>query len=369
MKTSHHIIIGNSQNMKEIEDNKINLVVTSPPYPMIEMWDETFGKLNKDIKSALESDNGKEAYDLMHIELDKVWKELDRVVAPGGIIAINIGDATRKIGESFQLYSNHSKIINSFEEINYQTLPQILWRKQTNKPNKFMGSGMLPPNAYVTLEHEYILLFRKEGNRQFKNDEKNNRRESAYFWEERNNWFSDIWENVKGISQKLNDKKLRERNGAYPFELAYRLINMYSVKNDFVLDPFLGTGTTTIASVASGRNSLGYEIDPNFKDTILQNIIDSTKYSNEYIHKRISNHLQFVKNREAEKGELKHTSEQYDYNVVTGQEKKMVFNLIKQVIIKEDYIEAEYNKIDRMAKNEENNKKITNKKVKQEKLV
>ena len=179
MKTKHLINIGNSQNLDKVDDESVNLIVTSPPYPMIEMWDEVFGQMNSEISFALENNDGFKAYDLMNKELNKVWLEVDRVLVSGGIACINIGDATRKIGDSFQLYSNHSRIINFFEQMGYQVLPDILWRKQSNKPNKFMGSGMLPPNAYVTLEHEYILIFRKEGNREFKKKEEKENRYNA----------------------------------------------------------------------------------------------------------------------------------------------------------------------------------------------
>ena len=345
MMTEHRINIGNSQNLKEVEDESINLIVTSPPYPMIEMWDEVFSSLNPAIADALNNENGFEAYDLMNKELNKVWAEVDRVLTSGGIACINIGDATRKIGDSFQLYSNHSRIISCFEQMGYQVLPDILWRKQSNKPNKFMGSGMLPPNAYVTLEHEYILIFRKGGNRQFKKqEEKEYRRGSAYFWEERNKWFSDVWEDVKGISQKMQNKELRNRNGAYPFELAYRLINMYSVKGDTVLDPFLGTGTTIIAAIASGRNSVGYEIDPNFKEFIIEGILDSKDNSNEYILERINNHINFVNERVVEKGPLKHESDVYDFAVMTSQERKSSFQYINE-IYDDGIIVANYNPI------------------------
>ena len=346
MKTKHRVKIGNSQNLKEIENESVNLIVTSPPYPMIEMWDEVFGSLNPAITDALNNENGFEAYDLMNKELNKVWAEVDRVLAPGGIACINIGDATRKIGNSFQLYSNHSRIICCFEQMGYQVIPDILWRKQSNKPNKFMGSGMLPPNAYVTLEHEYILIFRKGGNREFKKqEEKEHRRDSAYFWEERNKWFSDVWEDVKGTSQKMKDKELRNRNGAYPFELAYRLINMYSVKGDTVLDPFLGTGTTIIAAVASGRNSIGYEIDPNFKNFIIEGILGSKDNSNEYIYERINNHINFVNERVADKGPLKHESDVYDFAVMTSQERKSSFQYIDEIYEDNGIIVTNYKSI------------------------
>jgi DNA modification methylase len=90
----------------------------------------------------------------MHKELDKVWKNIAGAVKEGGIVCINIGDAVRSINREFKLYSNHSRIISAFLNLGFNALPDILWRKQTNSPNKFMGSGMLPPGAYVTLEHE-----------------------------------------------------------------------------------------------------------------------------------------------------------------------------------------------------------------------
>lgn len=374
MMTKHRVNIGNSQNLKKIEDESVNLIVTSPPYPMIEMWDKIFSSLNPAIEEALNDQNGFEAYDLMNKELNKVWAEVDRVLVPGGIACINIGDATRKIGDSFQLYSNHSRIICCFEKMGYQVLPDILWRKQSNKPNKFMGSGMLPPNAYVTLEHEYILIFRKGSNREFKKqEEKEHRRGSAYFWEERNKWFSDVWEDVKGTSQKMQNKELRNRNGAYPFELAYRLINMYSVKGDTVLDPFLGTGTTIIAAIASGRNSVGYEIDPNFKEFIVDSILSSRDDSNDYIFERINNHINFVNKRIVDKGPLKHASEVYDFAVMTSQEKKTIFSTIQELYLENDKIFAKYTPITKKdvgtTINIENNDKITNKKEKTKQMT
>lgn len=358
MNTKHLINIGNSQNMIDVTNESVNLIVTSPPYPMIEMWDETFTQLNNEIGKALKNEDRIKAYNLMHKELNKVWDEIDRVLKPNGIVCINIGDATRKIGKIFQLYSNHSKILNYFEKMNYQVLPCILWRKQSNKPNKFMGSGMLPPNAYVTLEHEYILIFRKTGNRLFKNEEeKNNRHESAFFWEERNKWFSDIWEDVKGTSQKLKNDKLRDRNGAYPFELAYRLINMYSVKGDTVLDPFLGTGTTTIAAIASQRNSIGYEIDENFKEFIIEDILKTKNDSNEYTKNRLKKHINFVKERQKEKT-FKHQSNKYNFPIITKQEQELTLSLITEINKNNNEIIAKYTFLD----NDEENNITTNSK-------
>ena len=330
MKTTHEIIFENSSNIDTIPSNNVGLVVTSPPYPMVSMWDEMFSKQNQEIKDALEDENGALAFELMHQELDKVWNEVYRVLIDGGIACINIGDATRKIGGIFQLFSNHTRILNHCLNIGFVALPDILWRKTTNSPNKFMGSGMLPASAYVTLEHEYILILRKGNKRIFKPEEKLNRRKSSFFWEERNIWFSDIWD-LKGISQELNDKKVRKRSAAYPFELAFRLINMYSVKDDVVLDPYLGTGTTTIAAMASGRNSIGIEIDHNFKGTIFSRFKNVVKFSNEYIKNRIDRHLYFVNKRAKTHGKLKYKSKRYDFPVMTKQEVEMNFHYLEEI--------------------------------------
>src|ERR1035438_3159780 len=145
----HNIIIDRAQKMDSIATNSIELVVTSPPYPMIEMWDDIMTKQNPEIYEALNKNNGRLAFELMHQELDKVWSEVNRVLIPGGFACINIGDATRTIDKEFALYPNHSRIISSFLKLGLTNLPNILWRKQTNAPNKFMGAGMLPSGAYV----------------------------------------------------------------------------------------------------------------------------------------------------------------------------------------------------------------------------
>lgn len=331
MSTYHKIYYKKAQEMEDVEDNSIALVITSPPYPMIEMWDESFSLQNEEIKAALEVGDGSLAFEKIHKELDKVWKELYRILISGGIVCINIGDATRTINKNFQLFPSHSRIINAFQKLGFQNLPEILWRKQTNAPNKFMGSGMLPPGAYVTLEHEYILIFRKGEKREFKTEAlKENRRESTYFWEERNIWFSDVWD-FKGISQGLNNKEIRKRSAAYPFELAYRLINMFSVRNDKILDPFLGTGTSSLAAMVSERNSIGYEIDENFKEIIKERFLKVISFGNEYIENRINFHISFIAERIKEKGPTKYTNENFNVSVVTSQEKVLKINKLSSI--------------------------------------
>ena len=332
-----------SIHMKEIEDSSIDLMITSPPYPMIEMWDKIFSKQNSAIGETLKDKDGKTSFELMNKELDKVWNEVYRVLRDGGIACINIGDATRRIGDEFKLYSTHSRILQYCLKLGFSSLPEILWRKQTNAPNKFMGSGMLPAGAYVTLEHEFILVLRKGNKRKFTNEEeKKRRKESAFFWEERNLWFSDVWEGLKGTRQNKINKNIRDRSGAYPFELAYRLINMFSLRGDTVLDPFLGTGTTTIASISTSRNTIGFEIDSKFKEHIISRLENLVNFSNQLLQNRIDNHLKFVQEQTNATGRLRYTSSYYGFPVMTSQEKEIVFDKLTKIKTKDNIIEAEY---------------------------
>lgn len=343
MKTEHKIIIGDSRKLKEVASNSVDLVITSPPYPMIQMWDAMFGDQNKKISAYLEKGAGLEAFGLMHLELDKVWDEMHRTLKDGGFLCINIGDATRSIGGKFQLFSNHSRIVSYCSKIGFDILPDILWRKQTNAPNKFMGSGMLPAGAYVTLEHEFILIFRKNGKKDFNSEEATIRRESAYFWEERNVWFSDIWEGLKGTGQAMKKGSgVRNRSGAFPFELAYRLVNMFSIKGSVVLDPFLGTGTTSMAVAVSGRNSIGVEIDDNFKEIIHSNFDDIINFGNKYINKRIENHLTFIEKRMADKKNVAYVNEQHNFPIMTRQELNIKFDYLEEIIVNDNTISIVY---------------------------
>jgi modification methylase len=322
MKTKHAICFFDARCMAPLTDNSIDLVVTSPPYPMIEMWDKGFSRMDPAIRRHLAARNGPAAFEAMHRILDPVWQECFRVLKPGGFACINIGDATRTLDTRFALYTNHARILSAARDIGFTSLPCIIWRKQTNAPNKFMGSGMLPAGAYVTLEHEYILILRKNDKREFKSaQEKQQRRESAIFWEERNHWFSDVWLDLKGTVQALADATDRKRSAAFPFELAYRLINMFSVKADQVLDPFMGTGTTMAAAMAAGRSSVGFDTDRLLTPAIQRTVRRVMPLAGQVAARRLAQHQDFVKQRLAAGKPLKHTNEPYGFPVVTSQEK------------------------------------------------
>lgn len=328
MKTRHTIFFSDARHMDETQDQSVDLIVTSPPYPMIEMWDSLFSGQDPAIRRHLAKGSGDRAFEGMHRILDDIWKECFRVLKPGGFACINIGDAVRTVNGNFSLYPNHARILSAARDIGFSSLPCILWRKQTNAPNKFMGSGMLPAGAYVTLEHEYILILRKGGKREFtRPEDKQRRRESALFWEERNQWFSDVWTDLKGTVQALPFAADRQRSAAFPLTLAWRLIHMYSAKADVVLDPFLGTGTTMAAAMAAGRSSVGYETDDTLAPAICKTAQPLIPVAGDLIRQRLADHETFALGRIAAKGPLKHTNSRYGFPVVTAQEKELFFSI------------------------------------------
>jgi len=234
--------------MIEAADESVHLVVTSPPYPMVAIWDDFF------------TDVSASSYDAMHEYLNQTWREVERVLVPGGIACINIGDATRTRDGIFHLYPNHSRIIENFEKLGFVTLHYILWKKPTTKPHykgkgAFLGSGFLPPNAYVTLDMEYILIFRKGPPRSFPPKDPD-RYKSRFTKRERDEWFSQVWK-VQGVRQSVDG--LERRVAAFPEEIPRRLIRMFSVLGDLVLDPFLGSGTSLKAAMELSRRFVGYE--------------------------------------------------------------------------------------------------------------
>lgn len=226
-----------STDMSEIKDDSVHLIVTSPPYPMIKKWDTLF----KDID-----------FDNQHLYLYKVWKECFRILIEGGICCINIGDATRSINNNFVCFPNFARITNYCYRIGFTTLVPIIWKKISNRPNAFLGSGFLPPNAYISQDCEYIIILRKGKLRKFKSKDQI-RIDSSYTKQERDLWFQQVW-NIPGA-------KGAKETSAFPREIPYRLIRMFSVKGDTVVDPFSGTGTTAHLAEELKRNFIGYELN------------------------------------------------------------------------------------------------------------
>jgi len=322
METEHRVVVGDARSMDALADDSVDLVVTSPPYPLVEMWDETFAALDPAVGDALDAGDGDRAFKAMHDVLDSVWAEVERVLVPGGIACINVGDATRSVGGEFRLFPNHAEITNRLRERGLRSLPDILWRKPTNSPSKFMGSGMVPPNAYPTLEHEHVLVFRNGRRREFPPGD-DDRYAAAYFWEERNDWFSDLWA-VPGEDQRLDaDRGTRERSGAFPTEIPFRLIAMFSTYGDTVLDPFWGTGTTTLAAMVAARDSVGYERDPEFRAAFDDLVGDVPRLARDRVDARLDAHREFVGRRRADGDPPGYAADHYDFPVVTKQERSI----------------------------------------------
>lgn len=318
--------------MAEVDSKSVDLVVTSPPYPMIEMWDKLFSDLNPEIMKALTEFDGTKAFHMMNVELNAVWNEVERVSKEGAVVCINIGDATRNLGKNYRLYPSHTVISDFFRSHGFEELPSVIWKKAANSPNKFLGSGTLPVNAYVTLEHEYILIFRKGTKRRFtEDDEVQRRRESAFFWEERNLWFSDVWDNLKGTRQKLGLNSAREKSGAFPVNLPSRLINMYSIQGDMVLDPFAGTGSTAIAAAASYRNSTSYEIEHSLVEDAKNTLLESTRLLNTINARRIEDHRKFVGNEVENGRDFSYYNSFHGFPVITKPETGIVLRKVSAI--------------------------------------
>ncbi|MEA3201787.1 MAG: modification methylase [Thermoplasmata archaeon] len=242
------ILTRSAESMPEVADASVHLVVTSPPYPMIEMWD---AQLAAQTGVAPTAQGG---FAASHAMLARVWAECWRVLSPGGMLAINVGDATRSVEGDFRCALNHVQVARDCEALGFASLVPILWKKPTNKPNAFLGSGFLPTNAYVTLDCEFILLFRKGSARAFPAKDPL-RYASQMSKAERDVWFSQLWD-VRGAAQDA------EGTAPFPPEIPYRLVRMFSCLGDTVLDPFAGTGTTLAIARALGRKAIGCEINP-----------------------------------------------------------------------------------------------------------
>ena len=267
-----------SESMEELDDASVQLVVTSPPYPMIEMWDGLFEKLLHLERGSLVSLPN--SFDLCHKVLEKTWSECNRALEEGGLLCINIGDATRSVDGNFRCYMNHTRITEVCERVGFQSLVPLLWQKPTNKPNAFLGSGFYPPNAYVTLDCEYILLLRKGSKRKVTPHDPL-RYASQYSKGERDVWFSQIWD-FRGAAQN------QAETAPFPDELPYRLIRMFSSIGDTILDPFLGTGTTLKVAWALGRKGIGYEVNHSLKTIIDRNVPSSPPAPEDVLDRLIS---------------------------------------------------------------------------------
>ena len=256
MKTNHKIIIGDSRNMAELQDKSVHLVITSPPYWQLKDY------------GAPEQIGFNDTYEDYINNLNLVWKEAFRVLNDGCRLCINIGDqfARSVYYGRYKIIPIRTEIIKFCETIGFDYMGAIIWQKATTMNTTggatIMGSFPYPRNGIIKLDYEFILIFKKLSGPPFVSKEIKDK--SKISKEEWNQYFTGHW-NFNGAKQ---DRHL----AMFPEELPKRLIKMFSFVGDTILDPFLGSGTTTLAAKNLYRNSVGYEINKNFLPIIKEKI-------------------------------------------------------------------------------------------------
>lgn len=256
MSSFHRVVLGDSRSMAQIDDEDVQLVVTSPPYWQL----KDYGHENQVGFS--------DTYEDYINHLNLVWAECHRVLTPGCRLCVNIGDQFARAAYygRYKVIPIRTEIIRFCETIGLDYMGAIIWQKVTTTNSSgggaVMGSYPFPRNGIVKLDYEFILLFRKTGKAPAPDPErKEASRLTAQEW---NSYFSGHW-NFPGERQ---DRHL----AAFPEELPRRLIKMFSMAGETVLDPFLGSGTTSVAAARLDRRSVGYEINADFAPLIREHL-------------------------------------------------------------------------------------------------
>jgi DNA modification methylase len=250
--TRHRSVLGDARKMSGLRPNSVHLVVTSPPYWTLKEYHDREGQLGHVTDYA----------DFLS-ELDKVWRHCFTAIVAGGRLICVVGDvclSRRKNHGRHTVVPLHASIQEHCREIGFDNLAPIIWHKIANAAfevengSSFLGKPY-EPNAVIKNDIEFILMERKPGG--YRSPSVAARVLSVISEENHHAWFKQIWSGVTGAST-------RHHPAPYPTALAERLIRMFSFVGDTVLDPFSGTGTTSIAAFNCGRNSIGYEIDEEY---------------------------------------------------------------------------------------------------------
>jgi DNA modification methylase len=250
--TKHVLNQGDGRELGWIGDESVHLVVTSPPYWTLKKYNQHPGQLGELAD-----------YEAFHDELDKVWRHCYRMLVPGGRVVCVVGDvclSRRRNKGRHQVVPLHADIAVRTRRIGFDYLTPIYWHKIANASyevengSSFLGKPF-EPNAILKNDTEYILMLRKPGG--YRNPTDDQRVKSKMTKDEYNEWFRSVWTGLQGASTKAHP-------APFPEELAYRLVRMFSFVEDTVVDPFMGTGSTTMAAIRAGRHSIGNELDPQY---------------------------------------------------------------------------------------------------------
>ncbi len=251
--TKHELFQADARNISFIKDESVHLVVTSPPYWILKKYNDHENQLGE-----------VQDYENFLKELDKVWQHCYRVLVPGGRLVCIVGDvclSRRKNKGRHTVVPLHASIQEHCRTLGFDNLSPIIWHKISNASFEANGNGAgflgkpYEPNAIIKNDIEFILMERKPGG--YRNPTVSSRVLSIISEENHRSWFQPIWSGLNGVSTKFHP-------APYPVELVERLVRMFSFVGDTVLDPFLGTGTTSIAASKWGRNSIGIEVDPHY---------------------------------------------------------------------------------------------------------
>ncbi|MDY6257468.1 MAG: site-specific DNA-methyltransferase [Bacteroidaceae bacterium] len=258
MSTKHILINGDCRKMSQIQNESVHLIVTSPPYWQL----KDYGTKNQI--------GFNDSYEEYINNLNLVWKECHRILMPGCRLCINIGDqfARSAYYGRYKVVPIHSEIIRFCETIGFDYMGSIVWQKPTSMHTtggeKVMGSYPYPRGGIVKIDFEHILLFKKLG--KAPTPLRKAKEESALTMEEWNEYFISHW--------TFNGAKQNRHIAVFPEELPKRLIKMFSYVDDTICDPFMGSGTTALAAANLRRNSIGYELNKDFRVFYKEKVID-----------------------------------------------------------------------------------------------
>jgi len=258
LPTVHTLHCGDSRDLNWIGDGEIPLVVTSCPYFDIKQYEHAPGQLAEFA-----------SYEDFLAQLDAVWRECYRVLAPGGRLACNVGDVlrSRKAAGRHHVLPLHADILVRSRQIGFDSLTGILWQKKSNCSYEQGAGGLLgkpgQPNQIIKSELENILILRKPG--PYRNPTLQHQEASRISKEEHARWFRPVWNDVPGA-------RATDHPAPFPVEIPYRLMRMFSFAGDTVLDPFNGSGTSTLAAIKAGRNSVGVEVGQTYFEKSIERI-------------------------------------------------------------------------------------------------